>query len=379
MATAPAPGALTDTLSAILCGENVVWDDLGISASDFLAACTAEDVVGLAHERLTALPIAHVWPQSLRDELTARSRAAIARELWRRRELLTVLDALAQAGVHPILLKGTALAYTVYASPASRPRHDTDLLVRHQDLDAARDAMAAIGYVAPPYCDGDFLFHQFVLTRDDRFGVEHVFDVHWKISTQSVFADLLTYDELAAHSLPVPALATHARTAGPLHALLLACVHPVMHHRNLERLIWLYDIHLLASRVAAQDLDRFADMALAKGVGPICARELARARSRLGTSIPDHVILKLASEGNEALSGYLQPGRRWHHEFLSNLRGLDRWSDRFRLMREVLIPSTRYMLGSYGLANQPYGFALLPALYLHRNLRGLWNVMVGRK
>jgi hypothetical protein len=37
------------------------------------------------------------------------------------------------------------------------------------------------------------------------------------------------------------------------------------------------------------------------------------------------------------------------------------------------------MLGSYGVGNRAWGFALLPALYLHRNVRGIWKVLAGRK
>jgi hypothetical protein len=368
-----------DALSALIGGANIAWDTFGVSSGDFIAACAAEDLTGLVHERLRASAVARQWPKTLRDELTTRARGLVARELSDRTELIRVLDALAQAQVRPILLKGTALAYTVYASPALRPRQDTDLIIRHQDLDAAREVMRAIGYAAPVYCDGDHLFHQFVLTKDDHFGVQHAFDIHWKISTQSLFADLLTYDEVLTRAIPVPAIGSHARAAGPLHALLLACVHPVMHHRNLERVIWVYDIHLLASRLSTEDLERFADLAVAKGAGPICARGLALARSRFGTWVPDRVTSRLASVGNGALSDYLRPGRRWHHEFLSNLRGLRRWGDRLRLAREVLFPSTRYILASYGLTNQAIGFALLPALYLHRNVHGLWKVLVGRK
>jgi hypothetical protein len=217
------------------------------------------------------------------------------------------------------------------------------------------------------------------MARDDRWGVSQIFDVHWKVSTQSLFADLLTHDELIADAVPVPALGATARAAGPLHALLLACVHPVMHHRNLARLIWMYDIHLLASGLTDHDLERFADLAVAKGVGPICAHGLDLARSRFGTSIPDGIASRLASAGNDALTEYLRPGRRWHHDFLSNLRGLRRWRDRLQFAREVLFPSADYMVASYQLRNRGLFLALLPALYLHRNIRGLWGVLAGRK
>ena len=373
------PAFPTQLLSALVSGDAVAWPALGVTPAELVEACAREDLTGLVHEQLHAWSDAGDWPQTLCADLARQARAQTALELVRREELVSVLQALADAHVHPILLKGTPLAYQVYRAPASRPRLDTDLLTRREALGGVRSVMTGLGYTAPTQCDGELLFYQFALARNDRYGVEHVLDFHWKISTQSLFADLLTYDELAADAVPIPALGPHARGAGPVHALLLACLHPVMHHRNVERLIWVYDIHLLASRLSAAELGWFADLALAKRVGAICAYELALARSCFGTRIRDHVMLRLEAAGNEPSAAYLGPGRRWHHEFLASVGGLPRWQDRLRLVSEVLAPSPSYMLGSYGVGNRAWGFALLPALYLHRNARGIWKVLVGRK
>jgi hypothetical protein len=37
------------------------------------------------------------------------------------------------------------------------------------------------------------------------------------------------------------------------------------------------------------------------------------------------------------------------------------------------------MLGLYGLTSRALGLPLLPALYVHRNVRGVWKVLAGRK
>jgi len=178
----------------------------------------------------------------------------------------------------------------------------------------------------------------------------------------------------------VPGLGPLARAAGPVHALLLACVHPVMHHRNCERLVWTYDIHLLASRLTREEWDRFLDVAIARQVAAICAQSLALARSRLDTTIPGHVAARLAGAGtDEPSAAYLQPRRRWRHELGSNLRALPRWRDRLRLLREVLFPDPRYMSRVYGLTPGAARGLWLPALYLDRGFRGVMKVLTGRK
>jgi hypothetical protein len=204
--------------------------------------------------------------------------------------------------------------------------------------------------------------------------------VHWKISTQPVFADVSSFDELLDGAQPVPVLGPNARAAGPIDALLLACVHPVMHHRNVECGLWIYDIHLLAPRLTASDFDELARRAQQKKVTAICARGLRLAESVFGTTVPAGVVDALAAAGrSEPSAAYLAPERRWHHELVSSLRALPHAGDRVRLLREVLFPRPDYMLAVYGVAGKPLAPLLLPVLYLHRNLRGASRVLLGRK
>jgi len=313
------------------------------------------------------------------DDLARTARTQDARELVRQHEIAAVLVALAEAGARPILLKGTPLAYSVYPTPASRPRVDCDLLIEHRDISAVREVMTSLGYTAPPGCGSDLLFRQFPMARIDAFGIDHQFDFHWQISTQSLFTDLLTYDELMAEAIGVAALGPSARAAGPVHALLLACVHPVIHHRNRERLLWTYDVHLLGSRLSREEFDRFAGLAIEKKVAAIAACQLARSQARFATRISEQVIARLSEATAEPSAAYLRPGRRWHHELASNIKALASWRERSTLIREVIFPSPRYILDTYGLKPGPIGLIVAPALYLHRGTWGLLKILLGRK
>ena len=62
------------------------------------------------------------WPAAVIDRLRQQ---ALGQGMWELRHKLVVvalIEALAQAGVSAILLKGTALAYDLYADPAERCR-----------------------------------------------------------------------------------------------------------------------------------------------------------------------------------------------------------------------------------------------------------------
>lgn len=62
--------------------------------------------------------------------------------------LLSALDTLAAAGTEAVLLKGAALALTVYGSFVARPMSDVDLLISREKATRARDALLASGWIA---------------------------------------------------------------------------------------------------------------------------------------------------------------------------------------------------------------------------------------
>jgi hypothetical protein len=364
-------------LAAFLGGAPMRWPDLRIDQQSLLDLCKAEDLGALCFHRLSRSAWRDDWPASLCDALSETARVQTGAELLRGRETRAVLDALSSAGVRSILIKGTPLAYTVYEAPVLRPRDDTDLLVAETDVAAARQVMTSLGYATTVHCSD--LFSQFEVQKLDRFGVCHAFDVHWKISTQPVFADVLTYREMLPHAVPVPALGAAAIAPSHVDALLFACIHPVMHHQNAERFLWTYDTHLLASRLTPGGFDDFARRATRKRVAAVCAHELRLAQTLFGTAVPPDVIGALSSAADEPSAEYLASQRRWHDELASSLRGLPRFADRVKLMRHVLLPSPGYMLGAYGLRGKPLAPWLLPALYVHRNVRGAWKILMGKK
>ncbi len=319
-----------------------------------------------------------VYPCSSVVRSAQEPHSSVAGELVRAHEITQVLESLAARQVFPILVKGTALAYTVYPSASMRPRVDTDLLIAPDQIAATRDVLAHRRYIEATMTGGEFVFGQFQMAKVDGWGVEHVFDIHWRISSQSLFASVLTYDELHAHAIIVSALGAHARAAAPVHALLLACVHPVMHHRHTERLIWFRDIDLLVRHMSDEELHRFARLALDRGMARICAHQLAIAVERFQTPVPGAVLSVLTSaRSTEPAAVYLRPRRRWHHELFWNIRNLHTWGNRLRLLREVLFPSANYMLNAYRLGSR--GLVLLPALYAHRCAYGAFKILVGRK
>lgn len=109
----------TDPLDAVLCGHELPWVALGSSPVRLLDTCAAREVSALVYQRLAGFTRVDDWPDAVRRALARTAHAAAAIESVRSHEIEAVLDALAACGIHPILLKGAALAHIVYRLPGA--------------------------------------------------------------------------------------------------------------------------------------------------------------------------------------------------------------------------------------------------------------------
>ena len=100
----------------------------------------------------------------------------------------------------------------------------------------------------------------------------------------------------------------------------------------------------------------------------LCLHGLRAAERHFGTAIPDDVAGALSSTDACAepsarlLAGAGDP-------FFEDLRALGSWSRRLRFLREAAFPSADYIREHYGVRAR----SLLPLLYLHRGVSGLWR------
>jgi hypothetical protein len=290
-----------------------------------------------------------------------------------------VLGALAKSGVRPLLLKGAALAYSIYPSPGMRPRADTDLLICSSDREVCHRVLSQEGYEKVNAIRGELVQYQCGYAMQDRLGIGHVLDVHWRISNTQLFSQALGYEELKLRAFPLKALGKHAHGLAPVHALLHACMHRAHHlHSPMivngvqsaagERLIWLYDIHLLVESMSHQELVEFAALAEGKRIRAVCCDGLLRANEYFATQLPEEALLALTTKSSaEPSEAHLRTGRLRH--FITELRSLPRWQDRMRLLKEHLFPPTDYMLEKYSGSSR----AWLPMLYLKRGIHGAWK------
>ena len=360
---------MNDFLGQIWRGESVAWPPSTELDAVFETAEQEGLHLLLAH-RLRHTGTIESCPQALRARFEQALCDELAIEQITRRELREVIAALHAEGVRPLLFKGAALAFTHYPDPALRPRLDVDVLVSSDEIQITTSVLQRLGYRRSLCVSGELVSSQLPYDKVDRYGVQHAIDLHWKLSNPQVFANLLSIEELAADSVPVPALGEAARSVGPVHALAIACVHRVAHHYDRDHLIWFYDIHLLAGALRAVELETFLCLAERKQISAVCERGLFLAQQQFGTELPSGLLDRLrtveARNGREPSAAYLRRDIRKVDVLLSDLSALQSWRQRLRLLTEHVFPPAAYMQKVYGVSERGW----LPLLYAWRFVEG---------
>lgn len=338
-----------------------------IDAASLVAAASRHRVLLLSGWTLRAAGTLNDWPAEFIDAFQRAERAAVIEDALQHAELVQVLEELSTAGVRAVLFKGAALAHTHYPASYLRVRADTDLLVAASDLAVLEAVLRRLGYVRPAETSGRLVSYQRHYHKFDRHGVAHAFDVHWKISNLQALAERWTWQELWGCRVSVAALGASAVTVDDVHALLLALVHRAGHHPGSHNLLWIYDLHVLASRLQPAEMSQVQEIAGARGLGQIAADGLALARDRFDNRAVDPVIDALRARGAHQDDAMVIQGSWTQASVLRlDLDALPNWRARGRLIREHLLPPSSYMRARYGVRSK----LLLPGLYVWRALCG---------
>lgn len=366
-----------DLICAALRGENPAWPwaDHSAAIADLDSQVAFHGVPALLYSCLASGD----WPSTVVQNLRARAVQQAMWELRHQQVLARTLAALDEIDVQPVLIKGTALAYSLYADPVLRTRADTDLIIPMDAKDRVHGLLTSLGFERSLAVSGEFVSYQASYTCDTADGASHTLDLHWKINNSELLSRLFTYDELWRDAAPLPQLCPDALGASQVHALLVACMHRSTHkqnpyyvngepHHDADRLIWLYDIHLLAGRFNIREWDELVRLAGEKGLRAVCLEGMRHAQACFHTQYPEAVLEALAKRGlgtAEPAARYLAGGRlrqQW-----MDFAALGSFARQLQWLRELFFPPAVYMQSKYA----DHRLDWLPWLYLWRACAGL--------
>lgn len=319
------------------------------------------------------------WPAELLGHIRQETRAQTFWEESHHAVMAAMLDNLQAAGVDAIVMKGTALAYSLYDVPAMRRRGDTDLLVHKRQLKIARSVLKRQGFQCEPGLPG--LLSQETWSFETGVGFVHTLDLHWEATDSPTLQKMLQVDEIFARAVDLPRLQPKARTTDPVIRFIQCCMNQSWHsHRGYyvhdrkvfggNRLIWAWDNHLQACAFTVDQWRELVMFCLERGVAPICLDGLDLASRHFGTSVPADVRSTLEGARQDTLlTRYLRSSDQFA-EFISDLRASRGPGRKFSFMLANAFPTPAQMRKKYPAASG----RSLPLLYLHRLLAvsGKW-------
>lgn len=289
---------------------------------------------------------------------------AIAEAMWdlrHRQILMPLLEDFANADIPVILLKGTAFAYSCYPSSSLRPRGDTDILVPAMKQDAifqilqshgfSRELNSATGAPAAIVRQESWSYYA-------ADGSKHFLDLHWEVMHSFSLAHLFDSDTVREKSQTLEQLTSSARIMCNLDAVYHACIHRAVHiqspyyikeqeFRGGDRLVWLYDIHLMLPKLTTADWSDLLCLCKSHDTADICRNALTDANRLLGSQVPLNVLADLGAKHQEGNPMHFLANTSGRRAIASNLRAIPTMREKQKYLRHILFPSKAYMNAKY--------------------------------
>lgn len=312
-----------------------------------LEIAQAEGVIGLLYTAVTNALEANADLSGLHKALSKRIQAEAACDLLRNANARQALDILDVGGLRSLVLKGAALAHGLYSATWQRVGCDVDVLV--SDLGAAEVAVSRLqerGFALPTSVRPTRVAgYEVALERQAVHGF--AIDLHWRLTNHESTARALEFGELWAASIALPSLHPTARGLGAVHALVHALLHRIANYPGgtHDRLIWLYDIHLLIQSLDPIQRETFLKLCEDRRIATPCLDGLVACASAFRTPIPEAMLTTLREQT------HAEP---WSLDSWLDRASMDRahlvaltWRGKLHWLRYKLFPSPDFMRYRY--------------------------------
>jgi hypothetical protein len=265
-------------------------------------------------------------------------------------------------GIPTVVLKGTALAETVYGNPVLRHCHDIDILIRDQDMSRAVSLLHVIGFKKiKPKAEA----------RTVNCKLEHESGLPLNLHTRPFELPYYNalFEEMWERSQSHVIAGVQAKILAPSDNLLHVCGH-AFYGSGRESLHWVSDAWFIIARCRDLDWDLLLDCAQRSHLALGLWLTLGYLAEDLSAPIPSRFLDRLfaaalksnVTERELALFGArsAQQGR-----VMNLFRKAGDWRERAFLIQWLFLPSPTYLL----LIEKVRPSWLLPFYYVYRLLR----------
>ncbi|MCB0079153.1 MAG: nucleotidyltransferase family protein, partial [Anaerolineales bacterium] len=283
------------------------------------------------------------------------------RDVVQHAETSQVLEALNLVQIDTVLLKGAALANTVYPTARCRFRSDLDIWIQDCRFDEVVEALAPLGYtvgdkMGRPWAMRNHLGGEVELVKS-LGTIAHVVDVQSPAFHGEWVRNLtqIDHDGIWARRRPLTIDAQPTAAMAAEDALIHLALHAAINH---QFAIWLeafLDMHLLIKRTPQLDWQAIAQRGETWGLKSVLGSVLHVLSTLYGTPVPAALLERLAASATRQRFFALLDPPSWllrnrthgakysHRRFLIQLALIDRPRDGIRLMRHTLFPDAEWL------------------------------------
>ena len=307
------------------------------------------------------MPNCYPLKRQLDEKAAQEETQGLVQFVFFRPHLAELLQVFAHSQVDLLVLKGAALAETLYPRPSLRPFGDLDLLIRDAQAVQARTLLERLGYAVDPA-----QWEDLVRGRDCQANFfkptprgSVVAELHTRLINNSLFFPFVRFDlaGIWRRARPASLAGVPAHILGPEDLLLHLCLHLAGHYlaapQSLRDIAQLCDA--VQSGVLPLDWMLFLQLARQSHAPIACFCGLYVAKCVLGADVPDAVITALspgpsrkrlealaaarAIDMEQTQTDHLRLPLLWHLMGHSRLR--------LGAARRILFPSQRWLALHY--------------------------------
>jgi hypothetical protein len=347
------PGSLVVTLLSLLHEQPVAVQDISEEDWEILfSSPQLQGIPAILYYRMNNLGERFLPCETIVSRLRGKLLANRAQIFHAQKQLAQLLQALKQAGIEPLVMKGLALAHTAYPHPSlRRPGNDIDLLIRPEEFLRAREILLSRGYHSDAY--------RFEILRDLQ--CEETFeppkgshnlrpvDLHWELNVDCGMRNSETTRGIFARSIWVKRPDLAFQTMHPVDALAHSAIHLMQNHYREMKLSWICDIGFLGNTL--QDTKDWETLQKRSGDwnGLLAVQyALKLAVAWTGMRLPEgYADFSLWPEPNQAERQAIQSAEAKEDRpdlmlrlLLKNAPSL---SGKLRLLKNLVFPSKRYV------------------------------------
>jgi len=266
-------------------------------------------------------------------------------------QLLDIVTAFNDGNIPFLVLKGPAFAWSIYPDPAMRPSTDIDILVFPDHVIKARKVLTELGYkcVRKKFEKYKNLWDQELFIPRNESDKYRSVEIHWDLHRFLPAKRAEGIKELFERAVKVRSGNLEFKTLNNVDALIHRAINNAFVHFKDMRLIWIYDVKLLAEHLKTpKDWDTLKKRCIAWQARIAVEHSLDLAQIWTGFHLPDDFDdfstwprpeKKEITLWNNTINRYKKPTNLFKL-IAANPSPL---SDKIRFIIHSLFPSSDYM------------------------------------